>query len=99
MHHDEGVNGFFLMNLVRNGAYRYDPSNYHGPTLYFLSLPSVTLFGLNTIALRLVTAFFGIANVGLILLLRRYVGTIGVLSAAALVAVSPGAVYYSRLHP
>src|SRR5262245_6470090 len=41
MHHDEGVNGYFLTNLVRNGDYKYDPSNYHGPTLYYLTLPSV----------------------------------------------------------
>ena len=41
MHHDEGVNGFFLTNLVRNAEYKYDPSNYHGPTLYYLTLPFV----------------------------------------------------------
>ena len=25
MHHDEGVNGFFLTNLLRQGRYAYDP--------------------------------------------------------------------------
>jgi hypothetical protein len=39
MHHDEGVNGFFLMNLIRTGIFRYDPSNYHGPTLFYFTLP------------------------------------------------------------
>ena len=39
MHHDEGVNGFFLNNLMRSGIFRYDPSNYHGPTLYYFTLP------------------------------------------------------------
>src|SRR5579883_898694 len=33
-HHDEGVNGFFMTSLFRDGHYRYDPANYHGPTLY-----------------------------------------------------------------
>src|SRR5215813_13074407 len=96
MHHDEGVNGFFLTNLIRNGIYKYDPSNYHGPTLYYLTLPSIVLFGLSTFAVRLVTALFGIATVALILGLRRHLGTIGALFAAALLAVSPGSVFYSR---
>ena len=37
LHHDEGVNGNFLVRLVRDGAYQYDPQNYHGPTLYYFS--------------------------------------------------------------
>lgn len=95
-HHDEGVNGFFLINLFRNHVYRYDPSNYHGPTLYYFSLLSSRLFGLNDFAVRLVPAVFGVATVWLMLTLRRYIGTIGALSAAALLAVSPCAVFYSR---
>ena len=27
----------FLLTLVRDGRYHYDPANYHGPTLYYLS--------------------------------------------------------------
>jgi uncharacterized protein (TIGR03663 family) len=96
MHHDEGVNGFFLVDLVRQGKYRYDPNNYHGPTLYYLSLPPVALFGLSTFAVRLLTAAFGVATVALILSLRRHLGALAALAAAALLAVSPGAVYYSR---
>jgi uncharacterized protein (TIGR03663 family) len=96
MHHDEGVNGFFLTNLLRQGVYHYDPQNYHGPTLYYLTLPVVSLFGLNTFAVRFVTAAFGIATVWLVLALRRYVGSVGALTAAALVAVSPACVFYSR---
>src|SRR5205814_2787324 len=76
--------------------HRYDPSNYHGPTLYYLTLPVVGLFGLNTFAIRFVTAGFGIATVWLVLALRRYVGAVGALSAGALVAVSPACVFYSR---
>ncbi|HYH85589.1 MAG TPA: flippase activity-associated protein Agl23 [Pyrinomonadaceae bacterium] len=96
MHHDEGVNGFFLTNLLQQGAYRYDPNNYHGPTLYYLSIPAVALFGLTTFAVRFVTALFGVGVVWLVLALRRRVGSVGALTAAALVAVSPGCVYYSR---
>ncbi|HEV7796639.1 MAG TPA: hypothetical protein VGO73_00680, partial [Pyrinomonadaceae bacterium] len=37
LHHDEGVNGNFLVRLVREGFYHYDPANYHGPTLYYFA--------------------------------------------------------------
>src|SRR5207244_865019 len=37
LHHDEGVNGKFLLKLVNEGFYQYDPQNYHGPTLYYLA--------------------------------------------------------------
>lgn len=96
MHHDEGVNGFFLTSLLRQGTYHYDPNNYHGPTLYYLTVPLAALFGLTTFAVRFVTVLFGVGIVWLVLSLRRYIGTLGALVAAALVAVSPGCVFYSR---
>ncbi len=96
LHHDEGVNGFFLTNLLRQGRYAYDPENYHGPTLYYLTLPFVALAGLHTFVIRLVTALFGVGVVWLVLALRRYVGTVAALVAALLLAVSPACVFYSR---
>ena len=103
LHHDEGVNAYFLVRLFRQGIYHYDPANYHGPTLYYFALlvsSVIELFSrpndLTTITIRLVPALFGIATVALLLDLRKQLGDIGVLSAAALVAVSPAAVYFSR---
>ena len=96
LHHDEGVNGFFLARLLREGVYQYDPANYHGPTLYYFALPLASLLGLGTFAIRLVTVLSGLGCIWLILLLRRRIGEVGALVAAALVAVSPGAVYLSR---
>lgn len=96
LHHDEGVNGFFLTNLLRQGRYAYDPQNYHGPTLYYLTLPFVLLTGLHTFVIRLVPSLFGVGVVWLVLALRRYVGTVAALVAALLVAVSPACVFYSR---
>lgn len=110
LHHDEGVNGNFLTRLVREGVYRYDPENYHGPTIYYFSafFPWILRFlfgaaaqdkyGLNTITIRLVPALFGLATVWLVLLLRRQLGVIGTLAAATLLAISPGAVYLSRYY-
>jgi uncharacterized protein (TIGR03663 family) len=95
-HHDEGVNGSFLTTLYRTGAYRYDPTNYHGPSLYYAAMVSTFFFGLDTSALRLVTALFGLVTVWLALRARRLVGPVGGLAAALLLAVSPGAIFFSR---
>lgn len=96
LHHDEGVNGVFLARLFNQGAYQYDPTNYHGPTLYYLSLVTTSLFGLSAFSIRLTTALFGIGTIWLVLALRKYLGSTGSLAAASLLAVSPGAVYLSR---
>lgn len=108
LHHDEGVNGNFLVRLVREGVYQYDPQNYHGPTLYYFSafIPWVTklffgnsardTYGLTTFTIRLIPALFGLATIGLVFLLRRRLGTVATLTAALMLAVSPGAVYLSR---
>ncbi|HEX7720983.1 MAG TPA: hypothetical protein VF397_02420, partial [Pyrinomonadaceae bacterium] len=99
LHHDEGVNGNFLVTLVREGKYFYDPQNYHGPTLYYFSaiIPWIVRFfggkaagdtyGLTTFNIRLVTVAFGVATIWLALLLRKRIGEIGALSAAALIAI------------
>ena len=96
LHHDEGVNGFFLTNLFRNGDYKYDPANYHGPTLYYIALVFTRLIGLNTISIRASVAIFGVAMVVLCFNLRRYIGTAGALFAGLFVALSPGMVFISR---
>ncbi len=108
LHHDEGVNGNFLVRLVREGYYHYDPANYHGPTLYYFAAVFPWLlrllfgpnaqnnYGLTTVAIRCVPALFGIATIALVFTLRRNLGTIATLSAAFLLAISPGAVYLSR---
>ena len=108
LHHDEGVNGNFLVRLVREGYYHYDPANYHGPTLYYfaavfpwilrrlLGPDAQNHYGLTTVTIRCVPALFGLATIALIFTLRRNLGTIATLAAAFLLAISPGAVYLSR---
>ena len=104
LHHDEGVNGNFLVRLVHDGYYHYDPANYHGPTLYYFAAVVAWILrpivgpnaSLTTTGIRFVPALFGLATIGLVFTLRRNLGTIATLSAAFLLAVSPGAVYLSR---
>lgn len=108
LHHDEGVNGNFLLRLVREGVFVYDPANYHGPTLFYFAAffpwvvrilfgkSAMESYGLTTVAIRMVPVFFGLASIGLVFLLRRWLGTIATLTAALLLALSPGHVYLSR---
>ncbi len=108
LHHDEGVNGNFLVRLVREGFYHYDPANYHGPTLYyfaaffpwllrlFFGTHAQNTYGLTTTSIRLVPVLFGLATIALIFTLRRNIGSIATLGSALLLAISPGAVYLSR---
>jgi uncharacterized protein (TIGR03663 family) len=96
LHHDEGVNGFFLTNLYRDHIYHYDPENYHGPTLYYFALVASYIFGLTTLAIRATTAVFGVGTIWLILTLRQRIGRAGALAAASFIAFSPGAIYFSR---
>ncbi len=108
LHHDEGVNGNFLVRLVREGVYKYDPENYHGPTLYYFSaiIPwfikllfgaeTSDSYGLTTFNIRLVTVVFGLATIGLVFTLRKQLGSVATLAAGLMLAISPGAVYLSR---
>ncbi len=92
-HHDEGVNSFFLLNL---GTYKYDPTNYHGPTLYYFAYLALGVFGKTDLALRFTPALFGVLTVLMIWLLRKHLGSVGTPVAAFFMALSPGLVYYSR---
>jgi uncharacterized protein (TIGR03663 family) len=95
-HFDEGINGWFVDQLVKTGFYRYDPTNYHGPLHFYVLMLSQTLFGRNLLALRLPVVLVSIACVWLTLKFEPLVGrTISRLAALAM-AVSPGFVFYGR---
>lgn len=95
-HHDESVNSYFLLDLWRNGNYKYNPENYHGPTLYYFALAAVKAFGLNDFALRLTPAVWGVLTVLILWPVRRALGLVGTPVAAMMIALSPGLVYFSR---
>src|SRR6516165_2287501 len=44
-HFDEGINGWFVDQMVREGYYRYDPTNYHGPLHFYVLFLFKALFG------------------------------------------------------
>ena len=52
-HFDEGINGWFVDQMTKNGFYAYDPTNYHGPLHFYVLFVSLHLFGRNLWALRI----------------------------------------------
>lgn len=102
MHTDESVHAVKFIGLLESGQYAYDPNEYHGPSLYYATLPAAWLTGaesgadLTETTLRSVPLGFGL---GLLLLLPLSLSGLGrgaTLSAAFLLAVSPMMVFYSR---
>jgi uncharacterized protein (TIGR03663 family) len=95
-HFDEGINGWFVDQVMHNGFYRYDPTNYHGPLHFYVLLLSECLFGRNIWALRLPVVLVSIACVWLALKFAPLVGRNASRIAALAMAVSPGFVFYGR---
>ncbi|MCH7702136.1 MAG: TIGR03663 family protein [Planctomycetes bacterium] len=104
MHGDEAVHAYKLETLRETGTYQYDPYEYHGPTLYYSTLPVLWINGVRTFGdmtetmLRVVPVLFG---VGMILLLPLFSGGVArrtLVAAAVLTAASPALTFYSRYY-
>jgi len=104
MHCDEGVQGIKFGQLLEDGHYVYNPREYHGPALNYLTLPVAWATSAETITkvtetqLRLVPAIAGIILVCLVWLVRDELGRTAAIAAALLAAVSPAMVFYSRYY-
>jgi len=104
MHADEAVHADKFGSLLEGKGYAYDPSEYHGPTLYYLTLPSAWLQGarryvaIDEVTLRAVPAALGVALVAAHLGARAFLGVPGAAVAALLAALSPAMVFYSRYY-
>jgi uncharacterized protein (TIGR03663 family) len=104
MHADEAVHADKLGTLLETGRYAYDPSEYHGPTLYYLTLAAARLQGirryvdLDEATLRAVPAALGVALVAAHAGAGGVLGPWGAALAALLAALSPAMVFYSRYY-
>jgi uncharacterized protein (TIGR03663 family) len=95
-HFDEGINGWFVDQMMRNGFYRYDPTNYHGPLHFYILFLSQALFGRHIFALRLPVVLASIASIFVTLKYEPLVGRRVSRLAALAMAVSPGFIFYGR---
>jgi uncharacterized protein (TIGR03663 family) len=104
MHNDEGVNAMNFRRLYVTNDYKYNPDEFHGPTLPYLTLPAVWVQGggnfndFTEATYRSVPVAFGLGLILLLLLLAADIGRAQVLWAAAFTALSPAMVFYSRYY-
>ena len=104
MHADEAVHAAKFGELLEHGEYQYDPQEYHGPTLAYLTLIPARVQGavryadLDEFTLRSVPAAVGVLLVAAHLLLVPVVGFRPAALSAVFAAVSPAMVYYSRYY-
>ncbi len=102
MHADEANQAVKLGELLEHGRYAFDPRDHHGPTLYYFAVPvawargETTLAALTETTVRLVPALAGTCAILLLFVLATPLGAWPALAAAALLAVTPASVYYSR---
>lgn len=104
MHGDEAVHAVKFGELLEENSYRYNPDEYHGPTLNYFTLISSWLSDihkfedLNEFTLRVVPVVFGLLLVLMPLLLLDGLGRTATIVAMAMTAVSPAFVFYSRYY-
>jgi uncharacterized protein (TIGR03663 family) len=104
MHHDEANQAVKFGDLLERGEYRYDPTEHHGPSLYYCSLPFAWVRGetsfasLDEVTLRLVPALFGVGIILLFLLFKGGYSPTVIFFSGIFAAVSPVMVFYSRFY-
>ncbi len=103
MHTDEAVHADKFGTLLETGTYKYDPGEYHGPTLNYFTLIPARLSAakryteVTEVTLRIIPVVFGTLLVALLVLLADGLGAATV-PAAVLTALSPAMVFYSRYY-
>ncbi len=104
MHADEAVQATRFQQSWHGSGYRYDPHEFHGPTLTYFTWPSIwitkpaTFAETTAITYRIVPAVFGAALVLVLGWLIDGIGRAAAVSAALLIAISPVMVFYSRYY-
>lgn len=104
MHNDEAVNAIKFQSLWERGTYQYDPSEYHGPTLLYLTAAWAKLtrapgfLQFDDARFRVLTVLFGIGLILLLPLIADGPGPRATACAALLTAISPAMVFYSRYY-
>jgi len=104
IHGDEAVHAIKFGDLLEEGVYTYDPNEYHGPTLNYLTLIPARIVSagklteVSEFTLRIVPVFFGVLLVLLVLLAGKGLGPGAAVYAAVLTAISPAMVFYSRYY-
>lgn len=105
LHADEAVHAVKLGELLQTGTYIYNPHEYHGPTLYYFTIPLMRALGVHNLAqigsqwtLLIIPVIFGSLLIIAPLLLKDALGWRACTIAALLTAISPAMTFYSRYY-
>lgn len=104
MHTDEAVHAAKFKDLLEQGSYRYDPYEYHGPALNYLTLIPAWIQSASSISqidettLRIVPAVIGILAIVLLAFFYHRLQKRVWLCSAFLMATSPALVFFSRYY-
>jgi uncharacterized protein (TIGR03663 family) len=104
LHPDESINTSKFSGLWGTGKFVYDPNDYHGPTLWYLTLPLVWASGARTYPemteahFRVVPVLFSVGLILLLLLLHDALRPQELIAAAVLLGVSPAFTFYGRYY-
>lgn len=92
---DETVYSLLANQVARGRGWEQSPV-VHGPMQFFAAAGAFRVLGASDTTARIMPALFGVLLAMLPLLFHRQLGRIGAIVAAALLAVSPVMLYYSR---
>lgn len=95
LHHDESMHAFYAWKLFKGEGYQYNPMM-HGPFHYHANALIYFLFGTSDYTARVAPAIFGLIGVLLIYLYKPYVGKLGAVVTAFIMAISPMFMYQAR---
>jgi uncharacterized protein (TIGR03663 family) len=104
MHGDEANQACQFQILWERGEYKYEPRDYHGPTLYYMTLPLMEILGVDSFEqsekthFRTLPLFFALLTALTGLMLVDLVSRKGVLLLTAFQMISPSMVYYSTYY-
>lgn len=103
MHVDEAVHAVKFGNLLEHNYYRYDPVEYHGPTLNYLTLIPAWIFGeskladVNEATLRIIPVLCGLLLLAFLFLLKPF-GNELLFSAIIFTGFSSLIIFYNRYY-
>lgn len=104
LHVDEAVHAVKFGELLEEGYYKYDPIEYHGPTLNYFTLLTTKFFGidnfsdLNEKVIRLVPAIISVMFVFFIILILKQFDKKLVHIIVILLSISPIFIFYGRYY-
>ncbi len=99
LHGDEAIHALKFLELREHNDYRYDPYEYHGPTLNYFTLVWGGGSGeVDDASLRVTPAVFGLMLLAGVWLLRDGLTGRAAVLGVLLMALSPALSYYSRYY-